>query len=210
MTRRLAPAAAFLAIVIAATFAPAAAAQQSSQPTALPCPTQPSAAPQSSALPSDTATGQPSTTTPPPSDAWHCVTVKFAYDFTKTPPCTGSKPKHPCVAQFAIYDTTAGTGRSHRTFLFDVALPAAPSGVVPISGQSPKQIDFALGWHKLGVGALDDTGKDSHMKFCDSCATWVDIEAGPSSTPSAPAPGTSDAPPGTPPSSPTPAPAANH
>ncbi|HXX43325.1 MAG TPA: hypothetical protein VEJ38_01255 [Candidatus Acidoferrales bacterium] len=183
-----------LAVLLFAS-AHSAVAQQASQPAAppLPCPAQPSPAPQSSAIPA-AAVGQ-SDTSQPTGAAWHCVSVKFNYDFTKTPPCTGSKPKHPCVAQFAIYDTSSGTKKKNRILLFNVPLPPAPSGVMPISGQSPNQRDFALGWHKLGVGALDDTGKDSHMKLCDSCATWIEIQAGPTSTPSAPASGTSTTPP---------------
>jgi len=168
-------------------------AQQTAPP--LPCPTQPTAAAQSTAP----SSGQNAPQQTPPTDAWHCITVQFEYDFSKTPPCTGSKPKHPCVAQFAIYETTAGTNKKNRVFLFYVPLPVKQSGTVQVTGESPKQIDFVLGWHKLGVGALDETGKDSHMKFCDSCATWIDVEAGPTPTPSAPAPGSSTTPPATPP-----------
>jgi hypothetical protein len=177
------------------------AAQQTAPP--LPCPTQASSSAQSTAP----SSGQNAPQQTPPADAWHCITVQFQYDFSKTPPCAGSKPKHPCVAQFAIYETTAGTNKKHRIFLFYVPLPAKPSGVVQVTGESPKQIDFVLGAHKLSVGALDDTGKDSHMKFCDSCATWINVQAGPTPAPSTPAPGTSDAPPGSsPPSPPAPTP----
>ncbi len=205
MTRGFALAAALLALTLAAAFAPCAAAQQLTTPATppLPCPAQPSAGPTST--PPAVPASQSSSSQTPPTEAWHCVSVQFQYDFGKTPPCAGTNPKHPCVAQFAIYDTSNGTGKRHRTFLFNVPLPAKTSGVEPVSGQSPKQIDFMLGWHKLGVGALDDTGKDSHMKFCDSCATWIDVQASSSTTPSTPVPGTSDAPPGTTPS-PTPPP----
>ena len=194
MLRGLAPAFALLAVTIAATFPRVAAAQQPTPPP-LPCPTQPTAAAQSTAP----SSGQNAPQQTPPTDAWHCITVSFEYDFSKTPPCAGSKPKHPCVAQFAIYETTAGTNKKNRVFLFYVPLPVKQSGAVQVTGESPKQIDFVLGWHKLGVGALDETGKDSHMKFCDSCATWIDVEAGPTPTPSAPAPGSSTTPPATPP-----------
>jgi len=175
----------------------AVGAQQTSQPPTppLPCPAQPSEAPLASAIPA--ATSGQSNTSQPTGAAWHCVSVKFNYDFSQTPRCVGSKPKHPCVAQFAIYDTTTGTKKKARTFLFDDSLPAKTEGIVPITGESPKQINFALGWHKLGVGALDETGKDSHMRLCDSCATWIYVQAGPTSTPSTPVSGSSLTPPST-------------
>lgn len=129
--------------------------------------------------------------------ALHYITVSFDFDFSKTPPCAPVKPNHPCVAQFAVYETTAGTGKKHRIFLFSVPLPAKQTGVVPITFQSPQQIDFVLGWHKLGVGALDNIGNESYMNFCDSCATWINVQQGPSPTPSTSAPGSSTAPPAT-------------
>ena len=121
------------------------AAQDTSQPAAppLPCPAQPSEALLASAIPALTS-GQ-SNTSQPAGAAWHCITVQFEYDFSKTPPCVGSKPKHPCVAQFAIYETTAGTKKKSRVFLFYVPLPVKQSGAVQVTGESPKQIDFVLG-----------------------------------------------------------------
>jgi len=164
----------------------AVGAQQTPQPATppLPCPTPASLASSTSAQ-------------TPGANAWHCINVKFNYDFSATPPCKGSKPKHPCVAQFAIYNTTTGTKKKDRVFLFDVSLPANPVGVMPIAGESPQQLNFPLGWNKLGVGALDETGKDSHMRLCDSCATWIYVQAGPTSTPSTPVSGSSLTPPST-------------
>lgn len=184
---------------------PASATQYSTR-AANQAPTQ---APASSSAQSQTAP-QPSPQTP--SHQLHFIIVNFDYDFSKTPPCSPRKPKRPCVAQFAIYETTAGTLEKLRIFLFYVPLPAKRNGSVPITFQSPKQIDFVLGWHKLSVGALEDTGKGSHLKLCDSCATWIKVQVGPSPTPSTPAPGASIMPPETPPpasppsASPTPGP----
>jgi len=194
----------FALTILLFTSAHAVGAQQTPQPATppLPCPTQASPASPTSAQ-STTAPGQSNASQQtPPGTAWHCISVKFNYDFSATPPCKGSKPKHPCVAQFAIYNTTAGPKKKDRVFLFDVSLPANPVGVMPIAGESPQQLSFPLGWNKLGVGALDETGKDSHMRLCDSCATWIYVQAGPTSTPSVSAPGTSTQPPATPPPNP--------
>lgn len=142
----------------------------------------------------------------PSPHARHHISVTFDWDFDKTPPCSPTKPTHPCVDRFAMYETTAGTSKQHRIFLFYVPLPEKQTGFVPIEFQGPKQFDFVLGWHKLSVVTLDDIGNESEMMSCDSCATWVYIQTGPTLTPSKPVPGTSSAPPPEPP--PTSAPSA--
>jgi hypothetical protein len=128
----------------------------------------------------------------------HYITVTFDYDFTKTPACAAKNPANPCVSQFAIFETTAGEGKGQPIFLFNVPLPPKPKGVVNgITQQSPAQIDFVLGWHRLGVAALVLNGRKSTLRFCDSCATWINVQTGPSLTPSTPAPGSSTTPPAT-------------
>ena len=146
-----------------------------------------------------------------PPDALHFITVTFDYDFTKTPPCSTKKPVHPCADHFSIFETTNGTKKKYRVPLFDVPLPAKPQGKKTVTQKSPQQIDLVLGWHKLSVAAVDPVNGDSTLYFCDSCATWIWVQVGPTPTPSTPVPGSSTMPPGvTPPSSTpnsTPAPA---
>ena len=176
------------------------AAQQPASPTSAKTSAQtPSQAPSSSPQPC----GQPPLAQPPTS-AWHCITVNFNYNFSTTPACSANNSVHPCTAQFAIYETTAGTGATTRIFLFNVPLPAKQSGVVSVTMQSPRQINWGLGWHKLGVAALDPVGGQSNLRFCNSCATWVCVQVGPTPIPSVPAPGTSTMPPATPPCPSTP------
>jgi hypothetical protein len=175
-----------------------ASATSSQTSTPMPCPAPPSSAQSSAQPPQQT----------PPSDAWHCVTVTFDYDFSKTPPCPTTKPVHPCADHFSIFETTAGLGKDERIPLFEVPLPPKPKRVVTrITQQSPKQIDFELGWHKLCVAALDVNGRKSTLRFCDSCGTWIWVQAGPTPTPSTPTQCSSTSPPATPPPAPAPPPA---
>jgi hypothetical protein len=141
-------------------------------------------------------------------DAWHCITVTFNYDFTKTPPCSAAKPVHPCVAQFGIYETTAGMNKANARPLFNVPLPPNPKGVVTgITLQSPKPIDLALGWHRLCVAALDNSGPSSPRRWCQTCGTWIYVQSGSTPTPSTSVPCNSPTPPATPPPASPPAPA---
>ena len=170
------------------------AAQDTSQPAA------PPASP-----PSSTQSAAQSPDQAPPQRASHYITVTFDYDFSKTPPCAAKNPANPCVLEFAIFETTAGERKEQRIPLFNVPVPPNSKGVVKgITQQSPKQYDFVLGWHRLGVAALVLNGRKSSLKFCDSCATWIYVQAGPTTTPSVPAPGNSTTPPPTPPTPPAP------
>jgi len=170
------------------------AAQDTSQPAA------PPASP-----PSSTQSAAQSPDQAPPQRASHYITVTFDYDFSKTPPCAAKNPANPCVSEFAIFETTAGERKEQRIPLFNVPVPPNSKGVVKgITQQSPKQYDFVLGWHRLGVAALVLNGRKSSLKFCDSCATWIYVQAGPTTTPSVPAPGNSTTPPPTPPTPPAP------
>jgi hypothetical protein len=141
--------------------------------------------------------------------AWHCITVTFDYDFKKTRPCAAAKPVHPCVAQFGIYETTAGMNKTNALPLFNVPLPPNPKGVVTgITQQSAKPIDLALGWHRLCVAALDNSGTSSALRWCQTCGTWIYVQSGPTPSPSTSVQCNSPTPPATPPpaSPPTPAP----
>jgi len=189
-----------LAILLLAGARAVAAQQPPSQAGASPTSAQSAAQAQSTSqeLPCDASPPAPQQT--PPTDAWHCITVTFDYDFTKTPACPGKNPATPCVSEFAIFETTAGERKDQRIPLFKVPVPPNSKGVVKgIAQQSPYQRDFVLGWHRLGVAALVLNGRKSTLKFCDSCATWIYVRVGPTTTPSVPAPGNSTTPPATPP-----------
>jgi hypothetical protein len=188
---------------------PAQSGQGSASQKTAPQPAPPQgASSQQTTQPSTAASQSSNSQSSPPPDALHFITVTFDYDFSLTRPCSTSTkhPVHPCASQFSVFEVTNGTSKKHRVFLFNVPLPAKPQGIVKgIRQQSPNQIDLVLGWHKLGVAAIDTDGWESTLNFCASCATWINVQAGPTPTPSVPAPGSSVTPPGvTPPSSTTP------
>src|SRR5665213_1736444 len=62
----------------------------------------------------------------------HKITVKFDYDFTKTPSCAPPKVKDKCVTRFNIYDISAGV--KNRAKLFSV--PAPVGETVHVTGIS--------------------------------------------------------------------------
>lgn len=109
--------------------------------------------------------GQPATT-----HGLHKVTVKFDYDFGKTPACS-AKVKTKCVQKFVAYDISAGV--KNRVELFEIQLPAKPEGVVPgIGGKSPAKLDFESGKHLISVVAREPDGTESKHR---ACTTWIDI-----------------------------------
>ena len=57
----------------------------------------------------------------------HKISITFNYDFTQTPVCPAKVAKT-CVAQFNLYDISAGVAKS--TKLMSFAPPAGASGVV--------------------------------------------------------------------------------
>src|SRR5580698_2310049 len=59
---------------------------------------------------------------PPSGGHIHKITVKFDYDFTRIPACDPPKVKEKCIAQFNIYDISAGI--KSRTRLFSMPAPA--------------------------------------------------------------------------------------
>jgi len=198
-----------LAILLLAGASASAAQQPNSRPAAATSAQTPSRARSTSAPAPSQTSCQPPVNSPQAPDAWHCVTVKFDYDFNKTPPCSAARPVHPCVGQFAIYETTATTNRASKNnqpiFLFNAPLPRKRKGIVTgITRQSPAPIDLVLGWHKLCVAAVDPSGRESTLRWCQSCGTWICVQVGPTTTPSVPAPGTSTMPSATPPCPSTP------
>jgi hypothetical protein len=153
-----------------------AVAQQGAAPT----PATPSASAQT---PSQTSPAPPPPSPPQGSAAGHgkhTITVKFDYDFSKTPPCKSKRRKYVCVERFVVYDISGGADPAHRYFLFYVAVPPKPEGLVKdITGANPDPIDFESGMHLIGVTAQDIDGKplprESSMSSCVSCTTWTTV-----------------------------------
>src|SRR5271163_2153951 len=80
----------------------------------------------------------------------HKVTLTFHYDFHATPPCT-EKVRRGCVAQFIVYDLSAGY--KHRTKLFTIPVGTVKgTGIQEITGTSPL-ILFETGKHLIGMSA---------------------------------------------------------
>jgi hypothetical protein len=96
----------------------------------------------------------------------HTVTVKFDYDFTKTPPCLPATTTKTCIKEFVVYDVSGG-----RYKLFTIPAPAGAKGVVKgISGQGPPRT-FEPGTHFISVTAVNASGAES-----DTSAAKVSVE----------------------------------
>ncbi len=117
-------------------------------------PGQSSAAPESS--------GAPQGANPPPAgSAMHSITVKFDYDFTKTPPCS-AKVTTACVQKFDVYDISG----DKPYLLFSVPVPAnAQEAMKGITATSPRML-FAVGKHRIGVSAQMPNGQKSPPRDC--------------------------------------------
>ena len=86
----------------------------------------------------------------------HSITVKFDYDFTKTPACTANTTSKTCVKEFEVYDVSGG-----RYKLFSIPVPDGAKGLVKgITGQSPART-FEPGTHFLSVTAQNAMGIES-------------------------------------------------
>ncbi|HXZ12275.1 MAG TPA: hypothetical protein VEG64_07770 [Candidatus Sulfotelmatobacter sp.] len=126
------------------------------------------AAPPQPAAPAPPA-NPPCPQTPQP---MHRVTVKFDYDFSKSPLCT-KKIKRGCVAQFVLYDVSVGVPK--RTKLATIPAPNGASGIVPGITWTTDCLVFEPGQHRLAVRAQDASGAESRVKQCDSCTTIIEI-----------------------------------
>jgi hypothetical protein len=99
----------------------------------------------------------------------HSITVKFDYDFTKTPACSATITKK-CVKQFNVYDSSAGYKR--RTKLFSIPAPAGETKLVQgITGTSP-QLVFEPGQHRIGATAETAEGVESDLHLS---ITWIEL-----------------------------------
>jgi hypothetical protein len=96
----------------------------------------------------------------------HSITVKFDYDFTKTPACSAKTTSKTCVKEFEVYDVSGG-----RYKLFSIPVPEGAKGFVKgITGQSPART-FEPGTHFLSVTALNAMGIES-----DTNAAKITVE----------------------------------
>jgi len=108
--------------------------------------------------------------TPPAGANVHKITVKFDYDFTKTPSCAPPKVKDKCVVQFNVYDISAG--EKNRSKLFSMPAPAGETKrVTGITATSPPRT-FEPGRHLIGVSTQEPNGTESDPR---GCTIWVDI-----------------------------------
>jgi len=100
----------------------------------------------------------------------HYVTVKFNYNFWRTPACS-AKVKTACVQEFVAYDISGGA--KNRLKLFEIPLPANTKGVVlGITGKSPQKLDFESGKHLISVVAREPDGSESKA---EACTIWIVI-----------------------------------
>jgi hypothetical protein len=100
----------------------------------------------------------------------HKITVKFDYDFTKTPSCAPPKVKDKCVAQFNVYDISAGV--KNRSKLFSMPAAAGETArVTGITATSPART-FEPGRHLIGVATQEPNGTESDPR---ACTIWVDV-----------------------------------
>jgi len=99
----------------------------------------------------------------------HSITVKFDYDFTKTPACSVTVTKK-CVKQFNIYDTSAGYEK--RTKLFSIPAPAGETKLVQgITGTSPRLV-FKPGKPRIAATAETAEGVESDLH---RSVTWAKL-----------------------------------
>jgi hypothetical protein len=111
----------------------------------------------------------------PAGSATHTITVKFDYDFTRTPVCGGKlKLKDSCVSSFIVYDISGP--KPYR--LFSIPAPADAKGMMKgITATSPRML-FVIGKHRIGVAAVSASGKESPPIDCD-----IVVEIGPDAKP---------------------------
>jgi hypothetical protein len=100
----------------------------------------------------------------------HSITLTFDYDFRTMPVCSSGVIKN-CVAQFNVYDISAGVTK--RTKLFSSPPPPGATGVVKGIRLTTPTLLFESGKHMLAVTAQTPAGTESDPK---QCITWVEIQ----------------------------------
>ena len=118
---------------------------------------------------------------PPPPDPAnvHNVTVKFDYDFTKTPVCSPNTTSNTCIKDFIVYDISHGQYK-----LFTIPAPTGATGVVKgITAEGPHRT-FEPGMHIISVTAENAAGAESDTSAAKtSVAVKRKDAAAPSATP---------------------------
>ena len=150
------------AVMLLAVFAPARSTSASPQDHQDHPPSAPSS-------PSPEPSPAPST---PPALPKHTITLRFSYDFDRTPACSAT-PTTPCVERFVVYDISAGLKPSRRAQLFTIPVPPNAKGAMRgITATSPP-LPFERGKHWIGIIAqMADNKTES---FPSRCAVWVTI-----------------------------------
>lgn len=112
----------------------------------------------------------------PAQSAVHTITVKFDYDFTHVPVCSG-KPSEKCVLQFVVYDISG----AKPIKLFSLPPPEHAKGkMTGITATSPKLL-FMVGYHRIGVAAASSANTESVPFDCNTVVK-IDPNTGPAAT----------------------------
>src|SRR5262249_50679825 len=88
----------------------------------------------------------------------HAIRFTFAYDFTKTTPCSAQE-KEKCVRQFNFYEISEGIG--NRVKLGSIPAPADATGFVKGITGTTKPFLFTSGRHRVAVSAQMADGSES-------------------------------------------------
>lgn len=102
----------------------------------------------------------------------HKITVRFDYDFDRTPPCSATAGKV-CVKQFVVYDISAGFQPTQRTRLFTFPVPPHATGASQSISQVSPPLDFASGRHLISVTA--QTPDEKNESSPAACITWIEV-----------------------------------
>jgi hypothetical protein len=136
-------------------------------------PAHPQGAPSPPAQATAQAPAQARTQTAAPAPVTHVITVRFDYDFDRTPACSSSQPKSPCVQQFVVYDVSSGPLPTQRTQLFTIPLPSDPKGRKRRISQPSPPLLLERGRHMIAVTAqMPDNKTES---FPGACTVWIFI-----------------------------------
>jgi len=99
----------------------------------------------------------------------HTFTVKFTYDFRAMPACS-EKVRKNCVAQFNLYDLSAGY--KSRTKLFYIPVGTVTEASVKEYTATSPLILFESGRHLIGMAAQTAENVESDPR---ACKTWFEI-----------------------------------
>jgi len=106
-----------------------------------------------------------------PKSGKHTITVTFSYDFRLTPACS-DKVQKGCVAQFNVYDLSAGY--KHRTKLFSIPVGAVAERGMKEYKQTGPLLLFESGKHLIGVAAQGPEPQKLESNPM-ACKTWVEV-----------------------------------